>query len=72
MYILKGSLCQELVQVRLKFVKLHIHANVLCFLISTFFYNFVFMNVKKLQYIVCEMDTQEMHSITLQQLSCNR
>ena len=67
MYILKGSLCLELAQVRLKLLKLYIHANVLCFLISTFFYNFVFMNVKKLQYIVCQMETQEMHSITLQQ-----
>ena len=28
------------------------------------------MDVKKLQYIVCQMETQEMHSIT-QQLSCN-
>ena len=72
MYILKGSLCLELAQVRLKFLKLYMRANVLYFLISTFFFcNFVFMDVKKLQYIVCQMETQEMHSIT-QQLSCNR
>ena len=37
MHILKGSLCLELAQVRLKFLKLYIHANVLYFLISTFF-----------------------------------